>query len=147
MKQDLDDIWNWLLEYRQRQATGLANVGGTSTGDKVWKNIVGVLTGGVGTLIFGTGFATGGFPEDGLFMANHNELVGKFANGKTAVANNEQITNGIYRAVLQAMKESNGNGREIVVSIDGREVARAVNKANNNSGDTIVYGGNLNYGK
>lgn len=147
MKQDLDDIWNWLLEYRQRQATGLANVGGTTTGDKVWKNIVGVLTGGVGTLIFGTGFAAGGFPEDGLFMANHNELVGKFANGKTAVANNEQITNGIYRAVLQAMKESGGNGRDIVVSIDGREVARAVNKANNNSGDTIVYGGNLNYGK
>ena len=31
-------------------------------------------------------FATGGFPEDGLFMANHGELVGKFSNGKTAVA-------------------------------------------------------------
>ena len=147
MKDDLDNIYGWLLEYRQRQATGLANVGGTSTGDKIWKNIAGVLTGGVGTLIWGTGFATGGFPEDGLFMANHNELVGKFANGKTAVANNEQITNGIYRAVLQAMNESGGNGREIVVAIDGREVARAVNKANNNSGDEVLYGGNLNYGK
>lgn len=116
-------------------------------GDVALKVLATFATLGLGGHIFGYGFATGGFPEDGLFMANHNELVGKFANGKTAVANNEQITNGIYRAVLQAMKESNGNGRDIVVSIDGREVARAVNKANNNSGDTIVYGGNLNYGK
>ena len=59
-------------------------------------------------------FATGGFPEDGLFMANRNELVGKFSNGKTAVANNEQITKGIadavypaiYNAVSAAMRNS-----------------------------------------
>ncbi|MDE7446171.1 MAG: hypothetical protein K2N15_10805 [Lachnospiraceae bacterium] len=48
-------------------------------------------------------FATGGFPEDGLFMANHGELLGKFANGRTAVANNEQITTGIENAVYRAM--------------------------------------------
>lgn len=48
-------------------------------------------------------FATGGFPEDGLFMANHGELLGKFANGKTAVANNDQITTGIENAVYRAM--------------------------------------------
>lgn len=50
-------------------------------------------------------FATGGFPEDGLFLANHSELVGKFSNGKTAVANNEQIIEGIARGVKEAVSE------------------------------------------
>jgi methyl-accepting chemotaxis protein len=49
------------------------------------------------------GYATGGFPEDGLFFANHNELVGQFSNGKTAVANNQQITQGIADAVYPAV--------------------------------------------
>ncbi len=48
-------------------------------------------------------YAAGGFPEDGLFMANHSELVGKFSNGKTAVANNEQITKGIEEAAYRGM--------------------------------------------
>lgn len=48
-------------------------------------------------------FQSGGFPEDGLFMANSGELVGKFSNGKTAVANNDQITTGIGNAVYDAM--------------------------------------------
>ena len=68
--------------------------------------------------------ATGGFPEDGLFMANHGELVGKFSNGKTAVANNEQIIEGIYRGVYQAMKDSGGNngGQRIVVMLPNGDV-------------------------
>lgn len=47
----------------------------------------------------------GGFPqgEDGLFYANHNELVGEFANGRTAVANNDQIVAGIQQGVFSAM--------------------------------------------
>jgi len=89
-------------------------------------------------------FATGGFPEDGLFFANHNELVGQFSNGQTAVANNEQITEGIYQAVLQAMRESGGNN--IVIEMDGYEVAKGVTKRQNNFGQTIVKGGNINYG-
>ena len=76
-------------------------------------------------------YASGGFPEDGLFMANHNELVGKFSNGKTAVANNEQITDGIARAVYAAMVSAGsagGNARYInnTIQIDGRTIARAV---------------------
>ena len=51
--------------------------------------------------------ANGGFVEDGLFMANHNELIGQFSNGKTAVANNEQIVSGIQNGVYGAMSESN----------------------------------------
>jgi hypothetical protein len=54
-------------------------------------------------------FSYGGFPEDGLFMANHGELVGSFANGKTAVANNDQIIAGIeqaaYLGVSRALEE------------------------------------------
>ena len=68
-------------------------------------------------------FWTGGFPEDGLFMANHNELVGKFANGKTAVANNEQITQGIeqasYRGMARALAEYQGNGGTVNVVLQG----------------------------
>lgn len=55
---------------------------------------------GIGTI---TAFATGGFPEDGLFFANHNELVGKFSNGNTAVANNEQILTGIENATAKGI--------------------------------------------
>lgn len=79
-------------------------------------------------------YAVGGFPEDGLFFANHNEMVGKFSNGKTAVANNEQITDGIKQAVIEGMSEvfananigqQNGN---IVVQIDGQEVFRTTQR-------------------
>ena len=81
-------------------------------------------------------YATGGFPEDGLFFANSGELVGQFSNGKTAVANNDQITKGIamavepavYRAVKSAM--ATGNGGDIVLKLDGKELARA-NVGNN----------------
>ena len=48
-------------------------------------------------------YSTGGFPEDGLFMANHGELVGKFNNGKTAVANNEQITTAFAQAITNTL--------------------------------------------
>lgn len=56
-------------------------------------------------------YANGGVVEDGLFRANHNELIGGF-NGKTAVANNEQITEGIAMAVRDANAENNSLMRE-----------------------------------
>ena len=77
-------------------------------------------------------YANGGFPEDGLFMANHGELVGQFSNGRTAVANNEQIIEGIkagvYDAVLSAMNNSNGNGQRIELFVDGRKMTDVVTK-------------------
>lgn len=57
-------------------------------------------------------YAEGGFPEDGLFFANHNELVGQFSNGKTAVANNGQIVEGISQGVESANEEQNSLLRE-----------------------------------
>lgn len=79
-------------------------------------------------------YATGGFPEDGLFFANHNELVGKFSNGKTAVANNKQITDGFKQAFIEGMATvfANANfgqqGGDIVVQIDGQEVFRTTQR-------------------
>lgn len=62
-------------------------------------------------------YQVGGFPEDGLFYANHNEVVGQFANGKTAVANNHQIEEGIeeasYRGFMRAMREMSPYLRDI----------------------------------
>lgn len=50
-------------------------------------------------------FSTGGVVEDGLFYANHNELIGKFSNGSTVVSNNEQILTGIKNGVREAVSE------------------------------------------
>ncbi|MCF0261693.1 MAG: hypothetical protein HUK23_02130, partial [Sphaerochaetaceae bacterium] len=52
-------------------------------------------------------FANGGFPNNGqLFIANESgaEMVGSF-DGKTAVANNQEITEGIRSAVVDGMME------------------------------------------
>ena len=74
-------------------------------------------------------YQTGGFPEDGLFMANHGELVGQFSNGQTAVANNEQIIagieRGVYNAMTSAMANQSGSGRDIRVYLDGKEIGAA----------------------
>ena len=74
-------------------------------------------------------YATGGFPEDGLFMANHGELVGKFSNGRTAVANNEQIVEGIKQGVIEAILTAgnvdNGGNHTVTIDINGREFFRA----------------------
>ena len=68
------------------------------------------------------GYATGGFPEDGLFMANSRELVGRFTNGKTVVANNIQIIEGIkagvYEAVMSAMSQNRGGSVALDIRAD-----------------------------
>lgn len=103
----------------------------------VWNSIADKLNGN--HQIFGSSFsidlprfANGGFPENGLFMANSTEMVGKFSNGKNAVANNEQITEGIARAVFNAMTtaQSNSGGQYInnTIMVDGDVIARAVTK-------------------
>ena len=80
-------------------------------------------------------FARGGFPEDGMFLANHSELVGRFSNGKTAVANNAQIidgiANGVYQATVRANAQNNGNNKYIsnTIVVDGEVIARTVTKA------------------
>lgn len=74
-------------------------------------------------------FASGGFPEDGLFFANHNELVGQFSNGQTAVANNAQIIEGIKQGVMAGMSAANnGRSNEVKVYLDGKQLSNAVTR-------------------
>ena len=84
-------------------------------------------------------FAYGGFPEeDGLFYANHTELVGTFSNGKTAVANNAEIVEGIragvYDAVTAAMANNTSGNSDYIsntIILDGEVIARSVTRAQN----------------
>lgn len=70
--------------------------------------------------------ASGGiFPrgEDGMAFINHNELVGKFSNGRNVVANNQQITEGIKQAVMEGMAQvmmnsnAGGNSAPIIENV------------------------------
>ena len=104
---------------------------------------------GIGTIGLGDlpKYSTGGFPENGLFMANSNELVGKFG-GKNAVVNNYQIEGGIeeatYRGFMRAHDETNNDSmlREILqaikagksIQIDGREIVRAYDSRKSRNG-------------
>jgi hypothetical protein len=79
-------------------------------------------------------YSTGGFPEDGFFYANHSEMVGSFNNGKTAVANNAQIVEGIKQGVYEAMMAAKGNGgSNVTVELhgDASDIFKAVVKENN----------------
>ena len=92
-------------------------------------------------------FAEGGYPENGLFMASDDEIIGRFKDRNT-VANNYQIESGIesaaYNGFIRAMADSGTSdlmedilqavrdGRRIV--IDGRELTRVVNNRNTRNG-------------
>lgn len=73
-------------------------------------------------------FATGGFPDEGqLFIAREAgpEMVGTIG-GRTAVANNDQIVEGIrqgvYEAVSAAMSSNGTNEPTVKVYLDSREI-------------------------
>ena len=72
-------------------------------------------------------FATGGFPTEGqLFIANEGsapEMVGRMG-GRTAVANNDQIVEGIRQGVYDAVMAANNNGGDVSVKVylDSREI-------------------------
>lgn len=109
--------------------------------------------GNVGGIKFTPSYATGGFPEDGLFMANRGELVGQFSNGKTAVANNQQITQGIadavypavYNAIVAGIGNSGIGGNSLRIEGDPRGMFRVfVDEWNNEARRTqnnpvIIY--------
>lgn len=84
----------------------------------------GTVGGGLGML---RGYATGGFPDEGqLFIANEAgaEMVGSIG-GRTAVANNDQIVEGIRQGVYEAVMAANSNGNnnfDVRVFLDSREI-------------------------
>ena len=148
IKQDFDDVIKNIKKFFDKDNwtfSGVADGLKSTFNDAIrgvkdlWNGLADDLNGSftVGSKTFRIGlpriYATGGFPEDGLFMANHNELVGRFSNGKTAVANNEQITDGIARAVYSAITAANsgGGGTSYInntITVDGVAIARAVTK-------------------
>ena len=90
-------------------------------------------------------YATGGFLEDGLFTMNHGEIAGKFSNGKSVVANNQQIVDGIaqgvYQAMMQASRDEQDKPIQVTVVMDGKTVAKSVNKYNDGKGRSIMGNG------
>jgi len=95
-------------------------------------------------------FADGGFIEDGLFTMNHGEIAGKFSNGKSVVANNEQIiagiSEGVYSAVVSAMQHAGGSSGEqsINVYLDGKQIYSSVKKTESERGKQL-FGNQLGY--
>lgn len=84
-------------------------------------------------------YADGGFVDTGeLFVAREAgpELVGRI-NGKTAVANNDQIvssiSSGVYNAMIGAMSKGNRNNTTVtaIFQVDGKQVAKQVINAHN----------------
>lgn len=89
--------------------------------------------------IRGRSYATGGFPEEGPFFMNRGEIAGKFSNGKSVVANNKQITDGIeeaaYRGFMRGMSDSGSAG------------GSAEQPINVYIGDDLVYSGYSKWNK
>lgn len=106
--------------------------------------------------VYITRFATGGFPDIGqLFLAREAgpELVGTMG-GRTAVANNEQIEQGIYRATYDANSEQNALLREqndllrrlldkdVTAYISTSDIVNGLSRKNRRDGKTVVPVGN-----
>ena len=96
--------------------------------------------------------AAGGFVNEGqMFIAREAgpELVGSI-NGRTTVANNDQIvaavSQGVYSAVVSAMGNNNGSGEQhINVYLDGKQITASVEKRQAERGRTLM-GNQLGYG-
>ena len=85
--------------------------------------------------IGGRAHANGGFVEEGPFYMNSGEIAGRFSNGKTAVANNEMITEGIanavYGAFMSAFQQtggSSGNDQPVNIYMDGKLIAQSTTR-------------------
>lgn len=154
IKEGLSNAFNSALE----AVKGIWNQFATWLNEKLvfkWEGVPWLgLEGGSITLGQLPTFKTGGFPEDGLFFANHNELVGGFSNGKTAVANNGQIIEGIEGGVERAVSrvlapylaDIARNTRETAdkdmsVNIGDRDIARANNRGQRQIGARLITEG------
>lgn len=121
--------WNVFAEWINSKST--IRIGNTL---KTILNGLGIDVEGSYQVLHVPTFATGGFPEEGPFMMNKGEIAGKFSNGKSVVANNEQITEGIKRAVLSGMNEAMANNQSNVKldirTEEGIIVKKAINGIN-----------------
>ena len=91
--------------------------------------------------IYLQGFASGGYPDEGqLFVARESgagaELVGNIG-GRTAVASNSDILEGIRQGVFEAVMAANSNGNNDVsvkVYLDSREIRAGQSRLNRSLG-------------
>ena len=98
-------------------------------------------------------FANGGFPQKGVFMYNegkYSEMLGT-VNGKTAVANNDQIASAIASAlipmfgeVVNAVQSISDTDKVTIIKVDSREIARAATNGQKKLGQTVIKGGFAN---
>lgn len=126
---EFERVWNEVTGNSSKSATFAKSI--EYILEKTLKLLKGML-GAASSAIGAPAFATGGFPEDGMFYANSGELVGRFANGRTAVANNAQIIEGIENAVYRAMtaaQRGSGRGGKIELVLDKQVVGRAFGDA------------------
>lgn len=101
------------------------------------------------------GYASGGYgiPNGQLFVANERgaEMVGSM-DGKTAVANNQQIVEGIkqgvYDAILAASSNqgSNNGNINLALYLDGRQIKAEIDRLSQSKGASIATGGLVYYG-
>ena len=90
--------------------------------------------------------AEGGFVDTGqMFIAREAgpELVGTMG-GRTAVANNDQITSGIYRAVLQALRDGGGfqdRGGDLYITIQNEDGSKTTKIIKDYKKQMIFSGG------
>lgn len=94
-------------------------------------------------------YKEGGFIEDGLFTMNQGEIAGKFNNGKSVVANNEQIISGIsqgvYDAFMKALSENDSDKAiNVNVYLDSDQITSSVEK-NKNAKGLSLFGNELDY--
>ena len=91
--------------------------------------------------------AQGGiFDQGSLIWAGERgpEIMAEASGGRTGVMNVQQMQDavyeGVYAAVSAAMRGMNGggNGQEVRVFLDGREISSSVKKHQHESGATIM---------
>lgn len=123
-------VWDGLKSTFQKAKDGIKGI---------WNSIADNLNGShsIGSSSFNINlpklYASGGFPSQGsMFIAGERgaELVGNI-NGRTGVANSDQITGGIAQAVFNAISSANAQGGGSVpvnttIMLDGMVLARAV---------------------
>ena len=143
VKNVASSVWNGAKNVASGVWNGVKNVA-----SGVWNGIKSIGK-GIGHLF---GFANGGFPDVGeLFYARESgpELVGTIG-GSPAVANNDQIIEGIRAGVADALARQNDILRQQnellqqllekdqTVEVTASSMAKALNRKNQRDGKTIV---------
>lgn len=119
----MSEISNWWSSVTSFFSGAFSRIGGWMSGGRGGSNYSSVGK-----------FASGGFPQEGqLFISREAgpELVGTMG-GRTAVANNDQIVEGIKTGVMEAMSVvmsgNSNNNQPINIYMDGKLIARSTTR-------------------